>query len=765
MQDAPPDDARLDAFSAVIPHDQLMQALQSDHALRGLSARLAVAASRPEPAAAAQALALLAPDQAVAWLIEEGEVARAALSREDRGHLLESLASQSAARGDAFLAWATARAAAAHPDAATPESLATLSAVLPAAELHATAGALVQRLLDRHPAHAGLLRAAAEIQLHAGDGSAHATLTRLGQADPSPATAQWVMRARTRLPEAPGPPARVAVLSTFTIELLRPFLDLELRAAGMRPEIYVAPFNAWEREVRDPESGLRAFAPDAVFFALAADDLLPSLAGAPAPDALRADGEEAVERIASAVAALRAWSPAAAIVHTLVATHPDPLGAAAGEASRGRILADVNAHLAGRLADHPDTWLLDLHEVLARRTDGALDEPRLRHMARMRLGPRVLPGLARAWAGYVAPLRGMTRKCVVLDLDNTLWGGVVGEEGARGIRLGEQSPGSEFVDFQRWLATLPARGILLAAVSKNNEADAMEVIRGHDAMVLREDAFAATRINWKPKHQNVMEVAAELGIGTDSIVFVDDNPDERALMRRMLPEVLTVDLPADPSGYRAALEALPQLRTLRLTAEDRGRADAYQARRTREQARQATGSMEDYLRSLDVRAAVAPATEATLPRVAQLFERTNQFNLTTRRHDAAWLRERAADPGWRLWTLRAADRFSDHGLVGAALARVEGGTWTVESLLLSCRAIGFGLETALLAAVAADARGAGAACLCGEFVRTEKNRPAADFWARHGFEMRDGREGVETWMRDVSARTVDAPAWITMETD
>ena len=151
--------------------------------------------------------------------------------------------------------------------------------------------------------------------------------------------------------------------------------------------------------------------------------------------------------------------------------------------------------------------------------------------------------------------------------------------------------------------------------------------------------------------------------------------------------------------------------------------------------------------------------------MAQLFQRTNQFNLTTRRHDEALLRGRAADPGWRLWTLRAADRFSDHGLVGAALARVEGGTWTVESLLLSCRAIGFGLETALLARVAAEARAYGAAVLCGEFAPTPRNQPAADFWARHGFTRRDARDGVETWMRDLAHGTVEVPGWITMEED
>jgi FkbH-like protein len=767
MQDAPPDDTTRADAPATLPHAQLMQALQAEHALRGLSARLARAAGRAQAApGTAQALAVLAPLEAAEWLLIDQDAARAALSREDRAYLLETLAAQAAARADTSLARLCARDTARHADAATPECVATLSAVLAPPELAAEAGTLVMRLLDRYPAHAGLLRAAAELRMHAGDGAlAHDLLTRLGRADPSPATVEWAMHQRARLPDSFGPRARVAVLSTFTIEPVRPFLDLELRAAGMVPEIHVASFGAWEREVRDPQSRLRDFAPDVVVFALAADDLLPMLAGAPAAEELRAAGMQAVERVVGAVAALRAWSPAAAIVHSFASAWADPMGPLAGAETRGGVLAGLNALLAGRLFDLADTWVLDLGDLLARRSDGPLEDPRLRHLARMRLAPRLLPELARAWTGFVAPLRGMTRKCVVLDLDDTLWGGIVGEDGAGGIRLGEQAPGSEFVEFQRWLATLPRRGILLAAVSKNNPADALEVIRHHDAMVLREEDFAALRINWLPKHENVLAIARELGIGTDAMVFVDDNPDERALMRRMLPEVLTVDLPPEPAGYRAALEALPQLRTLRLTAEDGGRAAAYRARGEREQALATTGSMDEYLRSLELRARAAPATAATLPRVAQLFERTNQFNLTTRRHGAALLRARAEDPAWRVWTLCARDRFSDHGLVGAALVRVGVDEWTVESLLLSCRAIGFGLETALLAAVCEEARRAGAARLAGEFVPTPKNRPAADFWPRHGFAPRGTAGEVQTWVREIGAEGVPVPAWITMEDD
>ena len=731
-----------------------------------LASALADAAARPRPAAEAlDALARLDPRAAAAWLAEADAGSRGLLSPGERAAVLDALARRAAA-GDAPLAEACADAAARDPDALTPAAAAALAAALPA-DRRADAEAMVARLLDRSPAHAALLRAAAELAVAAGDAPrAHALLTRLGHADPSPATVGWVMRARAGLAPADGVPARVAVLSSFTIDPLRPFLDLSLRAAGMRPDIHVGGFNAWERGVRDPRAALRAFAPDVVFLAIALDDLVPALAGPVGADALREMGGQAIDRIASAVAALRGWTAAPVIVHALASGWPDPAGPAGSRGADGRasVVAGLNARLAGRLFDHPDVYVLDVLSVLAR-ADGAPEDPRLRHLARMRLGPRVLPELALAYAGYVAPAKGLTRKCVVVDLDNTLWGGVVGEDGVGGIRLGEQAPGSEFVELQRWLAGLRDRGILLAIASKNNPDDALAALRGHDAMVLREGDFAAMRIGWRPKHEGVTEIAAELGIGTDAMVFIDDNPDERALMRRMLPEVLTPELPADPARYRIALERLPQLQSLRVTGEDRGRADAYGARRAREAVRASSSSMDDYLRSLDLRAAAGPASAASLPRIAQLFQRTNQFNLTTRRHDAGVLAARAADPRWRLFALRAGDRFADHGLVGAALARIgEDGGWTVESLLLSCRAIGFGLETALLAAVAEAARESGAETMAGEFVPTGRNRPAEDFWARHGFTRASvDEDGTERWARALADGALAVPAWITRE--
>ena len=243
-------------------------------------------------------------------------------------------------------------------------------------------------------------------------------------------------------------------------------------------------------------------------------------------------------------------------------------------------------------------------------------------------------------------------------------------------------------------------------------------------------------------------------------MFVDDNPDEREQMRQMLPQVLTVELPRDPSLYRSTLETLPQLQTLAVTAEDRLRVGQYRANRQREVGRVAAGSVDDYLKSLEVTVAISPVTDALQPRVAQLFQKTNQFNVTTRRYDAAEVARFAKDPGWRCYTLKAGDRFGDHGLVAVALARTGPEVWTVDSFLMSCRVIGYGIETALMAMISADALAGGATRLDGEFIVTKKNVPARDIYERHGYTQAGTTDGVERWERTLTDGGVSFPHWI-----
>lgn len=639
--------------------------------------------------------------------------------------------------------------------------VASLDTGLPAAHREAALSAV----LERSPDNAIFLRAASEMAVAARDDArAHELLTRIGRRDRSLASMRYVLGARRRLAPTADPRVRIALASSFTVDALVPYIDLECRLLRLEPELYLSPFNTWEREMLGGDSALERFDPQIVFLAISLDDLVPGAVAGTATEIAEA-GAAAVDRLLTAVARFVAWSPAMLVVHGLHTVFADPLGPAAGRAgpSRIEVVARLNLRLAEALRELPNTYFLDLADVFTRRSGGPLDNPKLRHLASMRLNEHVLGDVARSYARFIAPLTGRTRKCIVLDLDNTLWGGIVGEDGPNGVRLGNTSPGSEFRELQQYLLALSRRGMLLAINSKNNEADALEVIRGHDAMVLREDSFSAMRINWERKPDNMVSLAQELNIGLDSLVFVDDNEKEREHMRQALPQVLTPELPRDPARYRGTLEDLPELQVLTVTEEDRTRTQQYAERRQREHLRVESQTPERYLESLAIVVEMGLASPKTLPRVHQLFQRTNQFNLTARRYELGRLADLMGDPGWRLYTSQVSDRFGDHGLVAAALARVDGDAWRIENLVMSCRVIGYGVEDALLARVMEDARLSHARRLAGEVIATPKNAPARDFYGRNGFMRTEDAGEIGRWERELSTPTA-APAWITMRT-
>jgi len=707
------------------------------------------------------ALAAIDPAAAAAWLLgsdDSGSWSRPRLTR-----FVSALAESAARSPGAVDTRELLEIVRRHGHLLAPQHAAELAAMArtePADPLLADA---LQAALDKAPENPGLLRAAAELAV-AGrqQDRAHALLTRLGRAEPGLATMQYVSGARQRLLRTNATPVRIALLSSFTIDTLVPYIDLECRALNLEPHIYVAPFNTWEREMLGEGSGMERFEPHIVFLAAAADDLMPSLA---MPDAeLTTSGEAAVDRLLTAATRFTSWSKAVLVVHGLHSVFRDSLGPASARLgpSRGEVLSALNARLADGLRSLPRSYFLDIGDLVARRRQGALDNPKLRHLASMRLSEPVLREIATGYAQYIAPLMGRTRKCVVLDLDNTLWGGIVGEDGPHGIRLGDTSPGSEFREFQQFLLSLTRKGILLAVNSKNNEADAMEVIRAHNAMVLREESFSAVRINWDSKPSNMLSLAAELNIGLDSFVFIDDNEKERALMRQAHPQVLTPEMPKDPARYRETIEMLPELQVLTVTEEDRTRTRQYVERRQREELRVTAQTPEGYLASLEIAAAIAAASERTLPRVHQLFQRTNQFNLTGLRYEPGVLSARAGDQGWRIYTAQVSDRFGDHGLVATAVVRADGDEWSIENFVMSCRVIGYGVEDALLARVAGDAREAQATWLSGTIATLPKNAPARDFYLRNAFTRDDAESERAMWRRDLREPGLTTPEWISV---
>jgi FkbH-like protein len=342
----------------------------------------------------------------------------------------------------------------------------------------------------------------------------------------------------------------------------------------------------------------------------------------------------------------------------------------------------------------------------------------------------------------------------VVDADDTLWGGILGEEGTGGIALGNEYPGNVFQGFQAYLRILKERGVLLALVSKNEEAEVLAVLEKHADCVLRSVDFAARRINWREKSVNLREIAAELNLGLEALVFFDDNPFEREEVRQALPAVTVLEMPADPLRYIETIENSGVFDQLTFSAEDQQRAGLYQQQLARVEASQAAATPEEFLTGLQMVATIGRVGPDTLPRVAQLLAKTNQFNLTTRRHTAGQIAEMIGAGAIALW-LRLADRFGDHGLVGAAIARPAGRAWMIDTFLLSCRVIGRGAETALLSQLAACVRSCSGDEMMGEYLPTSKNAVVADFYPQHGFTL----ERENLWRKKLSDETA-APGYI-----
>lgn len=319
------------------------------------------------------------------------------------------------------------------------------------------------------------------------------------------------------------------------------------------------------------------------------------------------------------------------------------------------------------------------------------------------------------------------KKCIVLDLDNTLWGGVVGEDGLEQLQLSLEAPGNAYLAFQQALLDHYGRGVLLAINSRNNPADALAVIQTHPNMILKEHHFAAMRINWNDKAANIREIAEELNIGLDSLVFLDDDPTNRALVRSLVPEVETPELPVDPAEYARFLHNLDYFPKEGVTDEDQARGNLYVTERLRKEQEKKYASKEVFLKSLKLELHVAHNDEAALPRLAQLSEKTNQFNTHKEIFTEADLQKYVLRPDMHMFSGRLTDSFGDYGIVLFALIEARKSTWHIRSFLMSCRVFGRGAEDAFLSAIGEAAKAAGVETITIAWTETPKNAPAKTF--------------------------------------
>lgn len=556
-------------------------------------------------------------------------------------------------------------------------------------------------------------------------------------------------------------PLRLSLLSTFTGDVLVPYLAVEGARKGLAVRTAVAPFGQLEQQLLEPGSAVYRSDPDVIAIAVRVDDAAPALVHdfvRLSPDDVGREVEQLVGRLETLVRAARARSDA----RILVWNQPLPARLAAGLAdasldpSQTDVFGEVNRRISRLCRGVSDAYVFDACRVAAELGLARWQDPKLLHLARVPLSVEAQVATARSLARHLGALVKPPCKCLVLDLDNTLWGGVLGEEGVGGVAMGEDYPGSAYRAFQRQLRSYRDRGVMLAIASKNNEGDVVELFERHPDLVLRWDDFAARQIHWNDKASSLAAIAVELNVSTDALAFFDDSPVEREWVRQRMPEVQVIEVPRDPLQFGAALDGAGVFDHLVLTEEDRRRADLYRSDRARRELSQGAASVEEFLRALAMRVTIGAVDTTTLPRVAQLLAKTNQFNLTTRRHTPADLARMLAEGALGLW-MRIEDRFGDNGLVGAALAIEQPpDAIAIDTFLLSCRVMGRMAERALLAAVARRARARGASRLLGEYLPTRKNRVVAEFYGDCGFTAVPGRTGW--WELDLSAGVPGVPA-------
>jgi FkbH-like protein len=468
-----------------------------------------------------------------------------------------------------------------------------------------------------------------------------------------------------------------------------------------------------------------------------------------------------VNSVQAWVRSFREHSAANLIIHNLEQPEIPSLGVLDAQSSSDQKAAfeQINRQMCDLAGKYRGVFVLDYDSLVARHGRIRWRDRRKWLTARMPIAADQLIHLAHEWLRFLVPLTGKTARVLVVDLDNTLWGGVIGEDGMQGIKLGAEYPGAAYQALQRAMLDLSRKGILLAVSSKNNRDDAMEVLENHPGMLLRPQHFAAMRISWDEKAQSLREIAAELNVGVDSLAFLDDNPVERESVRVSLPEVTVIELPDDPLEYADALRACPVFERLTLSTEDQQRTALYAAQRERSQVQESFSSKEDFFRFLQQRAEIGPVTPATLARISQLTQKTNQFNLTTRRYTEQQISDLAARPDTNVVSIRLQDRYGDHGLVGVAITRDQGADCEIDTFLLSCRVIGRTVETALLSQVAQNAVRRGRQRLLAWFLPTKKNAPAKGFCAQHGFELQSENAEGSLWVLDLKQRPIACPAW------
>jgi len=547
-------------------------------------------------------------------------------------------------------------------------------------------------------------------------------------------------------------PTRIAILGGSTTTEVKSMLELFLLAQGIQPTFYESGYNRYSEDILFENPNLLNFKPDVVFIHTTWHNV------SQFPELMEADGEveQRVRREAARFESL--WEKIHSELGALIIQNNfdlprlRPLGNLEASESSGRVnfLMRLNAEFATYARKHSRFLINDILYLSAQVGLDAWHGHTYWYNFHMAVSPVATVALAQNVAAIVKSVYGRSKKCLVLDLDNTLWGGVVGDDGVQNLILGRDHPvGEAFLDFQRYVKDLQRRGVILAVCSKNDIENAREGF-SHPDSILKLDDFSVFKANWNPKPTNIREIAAELNVGLDSIVFIDDNPAERALVADQLPEVASPDVGSNVACFAEILESEHYFEVYKVVQDDLNRSAYYNSNAQRSAYQVAFRNHGEFLGSLEMTAEIAPFSPVYLERITQLTNKTNQFNLTTKRYTSAEVEAVARDLSFVTLYGRLADRFGDNGLVSVLIGRVIAETVELELWLMSCRVLSREMELAMFDALVEQCHARGIRKIVGVYIPSRKNSMVAGHYLNLGFTAIEGdSESRQLWHYDV----------------
>jgi FkbH-like protein len=541
---------------------------------------------------------------------------------------------------------------------------------------------------------------------------------------------------------------KVAFLSSFTINGIEEALRVKCAESDIACATYTCAYGQYNQDILKQSSKLYEFSPDITFIIIDTRTVLSTLFYTPYATPVNERRSYIDKRVADFVNLVRIFKNRTdsklILTNCSIPTY-SPYGICEGKSEYGlrEMVYDFNAKLSDAFRSDSQVFLFDFNSFVSIYGEVNVLDYRQFLVGDIKVSLSHIPHLAEELMGYVKANLGVNRKCIVLDLDNTLWGGIIGEDGFDRIDLSLKPPGMAFVEFQRVLLALYQRGIILAINSRNNEDEALKVIREHPYMVLREENFATLKINWNDKISNIIEIAKELNIGLESIVYFDDDPINRELMSKAIPQIMTVSLPNDPSLYASTLMRINDFNTLAVTSEDMKRGQMYKQEQKRIELKNSASNVEDFLKQLEIKVTMKKANNFTIPRIAQLTLKTNQFNLTTRRYQEEDVQTFASDQNKLIGCAQTKDKFGDNGITGVYIVNknLAEKEWFIDTFLLSCRVMGRGIEDVMLGYILNKAKEEGIIKVKAEFIPTKKNKPCEQLLPDFGFQ----KEG-EQWV-------------------